>query len=41
MFLRLKAKAKEGSSFCEQKEAKKLCLVWAVGVGGDNAHGPA
>jgi hypothetical protein len=28
------------TSFCEQKEAKKLCLIWAMGVVGDNAHGP-
>jgi hypothetical protein len=33
----LKGKA----SFCEQKEAKKLLLCWAMGVVADPAHGPA
>jgi hypothetical protein len=28
------------ASFCEQKEAKKLYLCWAMGAGADNAHGP-
>jgi hypothetical protein len=36
------AQASEGkASFCEQKEAKKLLLCWAMGVVRDNAHGPA
>jgi hypothetical protein len=29
------------ASFCEQKEAKKLYLLWAVGVVGDTESGPA
>jgi hypothetical protein len=32
---------KRKASFCEQKEAKKLCLRWAMGVGADTASGPA
>jgi hypothetical protein len=28
------------ASFCEQKEAKKLYLLWAVGVVGDTDSGP-
>jgi hypothetical protein len=31
----------EKASFCEQKEAKKLLLRWAMGVVADIAHGPA
>jgi hypothetical protein len=29
------------ASFCEQKEAKKLYLLWAMGVIGDTDSGPA
>jgi hypothetical protein len=37
----LEREVKGKASFCEQKEAKKLYLCWAMGVIGDNARGPA
>jgi hypothetical protein len=29
------------TSFSEEKEAKRLLLIWTMGVGYFNAHGPA
>ncbi|HTJ90985.1 MAG TPA: hypothetical protein VL356_12515 [Acidocella sp.] len=37
----LKKAAQGKASFCEQKEAKKLYLLWAVGAVGDIASGQA
>jgi hypothetical protein len=33
-------KSKASTSFLK-KRSKKLSLLWGMGVGGDNAHGPA
>jgi hypothetical protein len=41
MFFRESLCPQGKSSFCEQKEAKKLYLSWAMGVIADHAHGPA
>jgi hypothetical protein len=41
MAKRMGAIGRKKASFCEQKEAKKLYLIWAWGVGPDTAHGPA
>jgi hypothetical protein len=38
---KLKARSKGRTSFFEKKEAKKLLLFWAWGVGVDTAHNPA
>jgi hypothetical protein len=36
-----KEQVKESTTFCEQKVAKKLCLLWAMGVVVDTANDPA
>jgi hypothetical protein len=33
-------KYRESSSFSAEKEPKKTLLLWAMGVGNFNAHGP-
>jgi hypothetical protein len=32
---------KASTSFSEEKEAKRLLIIWAMGVVAANAHGPA